>query len=151
MTIKEIENSLMRLALRERALVEERDRVRGKFLYNAEKHPVVNRVIEDVFVSTLGFDKNSVDRYSQQGRSAGQGGVERLSEVIVHLSVSPRGDSPLEDCAELSVRLRLNGGFDDREARISEQSLGDEISSIREEIVRLREMKRSLREEDRSR
>ena len=151
MTIKEIENSLLRLTLRERALVEERDRVRGKFLYNAEKHPVVNRVIEDVFVSTLGFDKNSVDRYSQQGRSAGKEGAERLLEVIVHLSVSPRGDSPLKDCAELSVRLRLNGGFDDRQARVSEQNLGDEISSLREEIVRLRKIKRSLREEDRSR
>lgn len=151
MTIKEIENSLMRLALRERELVEERDRVRGKFLYNAEKHSVVNRVINDVFVTALGFDKNSVDRYSQQGRSTGEGGPERLSEVVVHLSASPRNGSPLEDCAELSVRLRLNGGFDDPDARLSEINLSEEIASIRAEIARLREMKRALRVEDRSR
>ncbi|HSV96064.1 MAG TPA: hypothetical protein VLM75_03920 [Spirochaetota bacterium] len=146
MTIKEIEKTLMQLALRERALGEERDRARGRLLYNAEKHPSVNRVIEDVFVSALGFDRNSVDRYSQQGRSAGEGGSERLSEVIVFLSVSSRGDSPLEDCAEVSVRLRLNGGFDDRDARLSEKSLGDEISALRAEIARLRAMKRALRD-----
>ncbi len=151
MTIKEIEKNLMNLALRERALVEERDRIRGRFLYNAEKHPTVNRIVEDVFVSTLGFDRNSVDRHSQQGRSLEEGGAERLSDVIVYLSASPRGDSPLEDCDEVSVRLRLIGGFDDRDARLSEKTLGDEISSIRAEISRLRAMKRALREKEGSR
>lgn len=146
MTIKDIERKLTELALRERALVDERDRARGRLMYNAEKHPAVNRVVEDVFVSALGIDRNSVDRYAQPGRSAVDVAIERLSEVVVHLSAVPLDASPLEDFAEIGVRLRLKKGFDDSESRLSEERLGAEIHSIRAEIARLRELKRALRD-----
>jgi len=147
MTIKDIERKLTELVLRERALVDERDKARGRLLYNAEKHPAVNRIVDDVFVSALGIDRNSIDRYAQPGRSAVLDGVDRLSEVVVHLSAVPLDGSPLEDFAEIGVRLRLKKGFDDGESRLSEERLGAEIHSLRDEIARLRELKRTLRDE----
>ena len=107
MTIKDIERKLTELVLRERTLVDERDRARVRLLYNAEKHQAVNRIVKNVFVSALGIDPNSIDRYSQPGRIAVVDAIERLSEVVVHLSAIPLDGSPLEDFAEIGVRLRL--------------------------------------------
>lgn len=145
MTIKDIERKLTELVLRERTLVDERDRARVRLLYNAEKHQAVNRIVKNVFVSALGIDPNSIDRYSQPGRIAVVDAIERLSEVVVHLSAIPLDGSPLEDFAEIGVRLRLKKGFDDCESRLSEARLGTEINSLRTEIARLRELKRTLR------
>ncbi len=43
---KSIENKIAELKLRERDLIELRNRVRAMLLYNAEKLPFVNRVID---------------------------------------------------------------------------------------------------------
>lgn len=145
MTIREIEKRLTELALRERSLMEERDRARGRLLYNAEKHPEVNRIVEEVYLGALGITPTSVDRYSQPGRYSIHDGAERLTDVIVYLSAVPGEHSKYKDFEEIAVRLRLKSGFDDTEARIAESSIGAEISSIREEMARLRERKRALR------
>ena len=143
MNVKELEKRLVDLKLLERDLVERRTRLRGKLLYNAEKHPLVNRIIEEFFVRTLGAHSADVDRYSQQGKCAGREGEEHLAEVIIILSAAANDKMP--HAGEISVRMSISGGFGDDEVSIEEQRLMDQIAGIRREWKDLNDRRKVLK------
>ena len=143
MNVKELEKRLVDLKLLERDLIERRTRLRGKLLYNAEKHPLVNRVIEEFFVRTLGVPPADVDRYSQQGKCEGREGEEHLAEVIIILSAAANDRMP--NAGEISVRMSISGGFEDDEVSLEEQRLMDQITDIRREWKDLNDRRKVLK------
>lgn len=148
MNVKELEIRVVDLKLRERDLVERRSRLRGKLLYNAEKHPLVNRVIEEFFVRNLGIPSADVERYSQQGKCGGRGGEEHLAEVIIILSAAATDKTP--HAGEISVRMSISGGFEDEEVSLEEQRLMDQIEGIRREWKDLNERRKGLKKQQRA-
>jgi len=146
MEIKEIEKRIVDLTMEERSLAEERSRARNRLLYNAEKLPVVNRVMKEFVQDILGLTGLQVKRTSDPLRFGGRDDEEFLSEIAVTLIVSDIAQSPVcEGATGLSLRIVVNQGFDDAETRAREKEIMDRLLKIREEIESLNGMRRSLK------
>lgn len=146
MEINEIEKRIVDLTLEERSLIEERGRARNILLYNAEKLPVVNRIMEGFVQGLLGLSGLQVRRASEPLRFNGRNDEEFLREIAVTLTLTDIGRNPLCDGAVgLSLRVVVDSGFDDPGTRTREKEIMDRLAGIREEIESLNGMRRSLK------
>ncbi len=146
MTIKEIESRIVEFRLQERSLLEKRRKARTPLLYNAEKHPLVNRLADDLYSRALGLPLLKIERYSQPGRCVGREDEEFLSEVSVILSAREVHEACGGACSDVMLTVKLISGFEDVAAREEEKKIMDELEAIRYTIRQLVERKRLLKE-----
>jgi hypothetical protein len=141
--IGNIEQRIVALALRERALIQERSRVRLGLFERAERHPLVRSAISDIFSKHYGVNGKHIAVYSQEAKSSGRGDEEFLSEIFVFIHAEMNG--PVLDCGEMVLKLKITGGFEDGKARNAEKLIMDEIAGIRDEIAGLKSLKKSMK------
>lgn len=151
MSVKELEKKIVALKLKERNLIEERNRARVGMIISAENHPLINAIISDFFGKREGVRRPEIERFSQQARCSGRNNEEHLSEVMVTLTLNDiEKQEYFRGCTELSIRLRITDGFDDPEARRTEKRITDEILAIRAKLEALNEEKKQLKEGSRA-
>lgn len=141
--IENIEQRIVALALRERALIQERSRVRIGLFERAERHQLVRGAISDIFSKHYGIHGKNIAVYSQEAKSSGRGDEEFLSEIFVFIHAELNG--PGTDCGEVVLKLKITGGFEDGKARNAEKLIMDEIAGIRDEIAGLKSLKKSMK------
>ena len=142
----EIEKKIVELAIHEKSLVEQRNDVRAVYFSTAETHPTIQYIIDTLLIKGLGIDRRSISRYSQEGKCSGMNDEEYLSDILVTIFAStPENDPGFDQCSELSLKLRITGGFDNMITREKEHSLTTEISALREEIDTLKKTKQQLK------
>ncbi|HDP81312.1 MAG TPA: hypothetical protein ENN21_10775 [Spirochaetes bacterium] len=147
MDTRQIELKIADLKFRERDLIKEVNRARGRYLYNAEKSATVNSILETFFIDTLGVPKNHINKYSQLGNLSGRAGEEFVDDVIVSLYSDSLGNSPMcRSCGELTVKIRINSHFDEPSIRRRETELMDEILALRDEVDALQLLKKNLKQ-----
>jgi len=145
--ILDIEKQIVDLVIREKELAERRAAERADYLRTAENHPTVQRITENLMIKGLGIDRRSISRYSQEGKCTGANDEEYLSDVLVTVFAStPEYDPQFTQCADLSVKVRITGGFDNPAIRETERVLTGEIMKIRQEIEMLKNQKRLMRD-----
>jgi hypothetical protein len=145
MNIKDIENRIVELRLRERALIEDRRKARTPLMYNAEKHAAVNKLIEDLYVRGLGLSIADIDRYSQPVAYNGRLDEEHLCEINVVISARGARGACGGACSDIVLGVRLVTGFEDPAVREREKNIMDELESIRYTIEQLAAEKRALK------
>ncbi|MBN1534803.1 MAG: hypothetical protein JXA20_19180 [Spirochaetes bacterium] len=149
MRIQDIEKKIVDLTIREKDLEEQRSGARTVYLKRAEGHPAVHRAHWEVLVKGLGIDARGVSRYSQEGLTGGAGGEEYLTDVLVTVfAAAPAGRQLMENCPEISMRLKITGGFDDPATRETERRLTAEIMEIRREVEDLKSQKRQMKQDE---
>ncbi len=141
--IGNIEQRIVALALRERALIQERSRIRVGLFERAERHPLVRGAISDIFTGHYGAHGKNIAVYSQEAKSSGRGDEEFLSEIFVFIHAELNGHD--RDCSEIVLKLKITGGFEDGKARNAEKFVMDEIAGIRDEIAGLKTRKKSIK------
>jgi hypothetical protein len=149
MSIQDIEKRIVELTIREKELEEQRSKARTVYLKKAEGHPSVHRAHWDVLVKGLAVDARGISRYSQEGSCGGAGGEEYLADVMVTVfAAAPEGRFLLENCPEISMKLKITGGFDDPATRETERRLTEEIVTIRREVESLKSQKRQMKQDE---
>lgn len=145
MKITEIEKQIVDLKLKERELMDRQTKTRVPLLSKAENLPLVQKIINDFFINTMGADKKSISKYSIMGASEGRNREEFLSEIQITIQT----DKSLNECKMLSVNITVDSGFEDINVRKKESEIMDEIESTRagfnELLARKKDIKNQIK------
>jgi len=140
--ISSIEKRVVELKFIERDIMRERDAVRFPLLEKAEKSPRVEELINSFFIKTMKLNRGDITVTSFPSGYSGRDEEEFLSEIKIEIQYRPEFPA---DYNELSLTVYLNDGFDDTAVRSKESAIMDRLIEMKDEVVKLREKKRALR------
>lgn len=137
-----IEKRVVELKFIERDVKRERDIIRFPLLEKGERCSRVDELIQSFFVKTMKLDRSRITVTAFPSGYSGRDEDEFLSEIKVEMKYRP--ESP-DDYSELSLTVYLVDGFEDRDVRQKESEMMNRLLEAREEVERLREEKRTIR------
>ncbi len=142
--IFDLERKISDLKYLERKLIKERDIVRMSSLDGAEKSAVVERIIKNVFLTTLKADRKELILYSYQSKFTGRNNEEFLEEVRVDIRYKPEKSG--SGFTEIAMSVYVDKFFQNDAVQIEEARLMDRLVELRQEVEKLKEAKRNLKE-----
>lgn len=140
--ISSIEKRVVELKFIERDIMRERDAARYPLLEKAERSPRVEELINSFFIKTMKLNRGDITVTSYPSGYSGRDDEEFLSEIKIEIQYRP--ESPA-DYNELSLTVYLIDGFDDTAVRSKESAIMDRLIEMKDEVAKLRDEKRALR------
>lgn len=142
--IFDLERKISDLKYLERDLVKERDIVRMSSLDRAEKSTVIEKIIKNVFLSTLKAERSELVLHSYQSKLGGRRDEEFLSEVKVDIIYKP--ENPDSGYSEMALSVYVDRGIENDAVHAAESKIMDRLIEIREEVDSLKVAKKKLKE-----